>query len=206
MLAFTASTIIKKFYPTITQSSARISSTKGSHMECEPSAFPTCKYGLHTNKSPSSMVFTQYLGIFSKVTVNTSLRLLETYASPAAFIEADKQEIIDIIRPTARFGLIYARNKYNAVIQAAAVARRIIHTLALQSISTSRTGEAKNLVLRNYYLKKYESKPKLVAMGAVSHKVCNMIFAILRDNKPFETINPDDHIKQYNAAKCDKAA
>ncbi|SET63149.1 hypothetical protein SAMN04487772_1411, partial [[Clostridium] polysaccharolyticum] len=27
------------------------------------------------------------------------------------------------------------------------------------------------------------AKPKLVAMGAVSHKVCNMIFAILRDNK-----------------------
>ena len=30
-------------------------------------------------------------------------------------------------------------------------------------------------------LKKCDSKPKLVAMGAVSHKVCNMIFAILRD-------------------------
>ena len=37
-------------------------------------------------------------------------------------------------------------------------------------------------VLREYYLKKCDSKPKLVAMGAVSHKVCNMIFAILRDN------------------------
>ncbi|MGP1612948.1 MAG: IS110 family transposase, partial [Catonella sp.] len=50
------------------------------------------------------------------------------------------------------------------------------------------------------------SKPKLVAMGAVSHKVCNMIFAILRDNKPFKIIAPQEHIKQYNAAKCDIAA
>ena len=49
-------------------------------------------------------------------------------------------------------------------------------------------------------------KPKLVAMGAVSHKVCNMIFAILRDNKPFKIIAPQEHIKQYNAAKCDIAA
>ena len=267
------------------------------------------------------MVFPQYLGIFSKVTIDTSLILLETYTSPSAFINADKQEIIDLIRSTARFGLTYACNKYNAIIQAAndadefgyildsnikrirlyigfirkydeeinsilesmhelaaanedtdfvkqirlietfkgagflsamslmgeigdfsafskpkqlfayfgldpavkqsgkfegtkiqmskrgsAIARRVIHTLTLQSISASRTGESKNPVLLDYYLKKCESKPKLVAMGAVSHKVCNMIFAILRDSKPFEIITPQEHIKKYNAAKCDVAA
>ena len=267
------------------------------------------------------MAFPQYLGIFSKVTTNTSLTLLETYTSPSAFIAADRQEIIDTIKSTARFGLAYAQNKYDAIIQAAneandfgyiidsnirrirlyisfirkydeeiasildalhklvdtnestdfvkqihlietfkgagflsavslmeeisdfsafskpkqlfayfgldpavkqsgkfegtkiqmskrgsAIARRVIHTLALQSISTSRTGEAKNPVLRNYYRKKCESKPKLVAMGVVSHKVCNIIFAILRDNKPFEIITPQEHIKQYNADKCDIAA
>ena len=64
------------------------------------------------------MAFPQYLGIFSKVTINTSLTLLETYTSPSAFLEADKQEIIDIIKSTARFGLTYAQNKYNAIIQA----------------------------------------------------------------------------------------
>ena len=267
------------------------------------------------------MAFPQYLGIFSKITINTSLALLETYTSPSAFIETDKQEIIDIIKSTAHFGLKYAQNKYNAIIQAAneanefgyiidsnikrirlyisfirkydeeingilesmhelinanedtdfvkqihlietfkgagflsavslmgeigdfsafskpkqlfayfgldptvkqsdkfegskvqmskrgsAIARRVIHTLALQSISTSRTGEAKNPILRDYYLGKCESKPKLVAMGAVSHKVCNIIFAILRDNKPFEITTPQEHIKQYNAAKCGIAA
>ena len=87
-----------------------------------------------------------------------------------------------------------------------AIARRVIHTLTLQSIRISRNGEAKNPVLREYYLKKCDSKPKLVAMGAVSHKVCNMIFAILRDNKPFKIIAPQEHIKQYNAAKCDMTA
>ncbi len=267
------------------------------------------------------MAFPQYLGIFSKITINTSLALLETYTSPSAFIETDKQEIIDIIKSTAHFGLKYAQNKYNAIIRAAneanefgyiidsnikrirlyisfirkydeeingilesmhglinanedtdfvkqvhlietfkgagflsavslmgeigdfsafskpkqlfayfgldptvkqsdkfegskvqmskrgsAIARRVIHTLALQSISTSRTGEAKNPILRDYYLGKCESKPKLVAMGAVSHKVCNIIFAILRDNKPFEITTPQEHIKQYNAAKCGIAA
>jgi hypothetical protein len=33
-----------------------------------------------------------------------------------------------------------------------------------------------------------------------------MIFAILRDNKPFKIIAPQEHIKQYNSAKCDIAA
>ena len=65
------------------------------------------------------MAFPQYLGIFSKVTTNTSLTLLDTYTSPDAFLKADKQEIIDSIRSTARFGITYAENKYNAIIQAA---------------------------------------------------------------------------------------
>ena len=44
---------------------------------------------------------------------------METYTSPSAFIEADKQEIIDTIKSIARFGLTYAQNKYHAIIQAA---------------------------------------------------------------------------------------
>ena len=267
------------------------------------------------------MAFPQYIGIFSKVTVNTSLVLLETYTSPKAFIEAEEQEVIGIIKSTARFGLTYAKNKYNAIIKAAndankfgciscsniirirlyislirkydeeisrlletmkqlvkanedtefvrqlklietfkgagflsaislmseigdfsafkkpkqlfayfgldpavkqsgkfegtkvkmskrgsAIARRVIHVLTLQSISPARNGNAKNPVLREYYLKKCESKPKLVAMGAVSHKVCNMIFAILRDGKPFEIITPQEHIRQYNSSKSNTAA
>lgn len=265
------------------------------------------------------MAFPQYLGIFSKITTNTSLTLLENYTSPDAFIDADETEIIDSITSTARFGIAYARNKYQSIIQAAneakkfgymlesnikririyinfirkydeeikgildslhelvasnedtafvkqirllesfkgagflsavslmseigdfsafskpkqlfayfgldpavkqsgkfegtkvqiskrgsAIARRVIHTLTLQSISLSRTGDAKNPVLREYYLKKCESKPKLVAMGAVSHKVCNIIFAMLRDTKPFEIITPQEHIKQYNDITCGK--
>ena len=55
------------------------------------------------------------------MTVNgrVSLTLLETYTSPSVFLEADKQEIIDVIKSTARFGLAYAENKYHAIIQAA---------------------------------------------------------------------------------------
>jgi len=267
------------------------------------------------------MVFPQYLKIFSKITTNTALTLLEKYTSPEAFLSASKEEIVDSIRSTARFGLTYAENKYNAIIQAAndahtfgysvssnfkrillyirfirnydvevasvlsdmhelvdanettnfvkqvrlvesykgagflsavslmgeigdfssfrspkqlfayfgldpavkqsgqfegtkismskrgsRIARRIIHTMALISISKNRDGSAKNPVLRDYYLKKCQAKPKMVALGAVMHKVCNIVFAILRDEKEFTIITPEDHQMNYLRAKCDKAA
>ena len=238
------------------------------------------------------MVFPQYLKIFSKITVNTALTLLENFTSPDAFLNASKDEIIASIRSTARFGTLYAEKKYNAIIQAASdakafgysvnsnfkrillyirfirqydeeistilsdmhevvdanedtsfvkqihliesfkgagflsavslmgeigdfsafkspkqlfayfgldpavkqsgkfdgtkvnmskrgsrIARRVIHTMALVSIALNRNGSANNPVLREYYLKKCQSKPKMVALGAIMHKVCNIVFA-----------------------------
>lgn len=267
------------------------------------------------------MVFPQYLKIFSKITTNIAMTLLEKYTSPDAFLTAPKDEIINSIRLTARFGLTYAYDKYNAIIEAAndaktfgyavssnfkrirlylsfirkydeeiasilsdmhdivdaheatdfvkqihliesykgagflsavslmaeigdfsafnspkqlfayfgldpsvkqsgkfngtkismskrgsRVARRVIHTMALISISRNKDGSAKNPVLRDYYLLKCQSKPKMVALGAVMHKVCNIVFAILRDEKKFEIITPEEHQKNYRKAKCGFAA
>jgi len=267
------------------------------------------------------MVFPQYLNVFSKITTNTALTLLEKYTSPDAFLSASKDDIINSIRSTARFGIIYAQNKYNAIIQAAndakafghsvssnfkrihlyirfirqydkeissilsdmhelvntnedtefvkqihliesfkgagflsavslmgeigdfsafrspkqlfayfgldpavkqsgkfngtkinmskrgsRIARRVIHTMALISIGINRNGSVNNPVLREYYLKKCQSKPKMVALGAVMHKVCNIVFAILRDEKEFEIITPKEHQMNYLKAKCDIAA
>lgn len=277
----------------------------------------------YVNKLQSElrMVFPQYLKIFSKITTNTAMTLLEKYTSPDAFLSASKDEIIDSIRATARFGATYATNKYNAIIQAAnaattfghsvssnfkrirlyisfirkydeevssilsdmhklvdanesndfvkqihliesikgagflsavslmseigdfsafnspkqifayfgldpavkqsgnfngtkisiskrgsRIARRVIHTIALISISKKKDGSAKNPVIRDYYLKKCESKPKMVALGAVMHKVCNIVFAILRDEREYKIITPEEHQKNYLKAKCDIAA
>jgi hypothetical protein len=63
--------------------------------------------------------FPQYTGIFSKVTVQTSLALLEKYPSPADFLSAKKSSVIKIIRNTARFGKTYAEEKYQSIIVAA---------------------------------------------------------------------------------------
>ncbi len=78
--------------------------------------------------------------------------------------------------------------------------------MALVSIALNRNGSANNLVLREYYLRKCQSKPKMVALGAIMHKVCNIVFAILRDKKEFEIITPEEHQMNYLKAKCDIAA
>jgi transposase len=78
------------------------------------------------------------------------------------------------------------------------IARRAIFAVALACIRTKRNGEAINPVLQAYYKKKTESKPKKVTLGAVMHKICNFIFAVLRDEKPYEIRTPEEHCKNYN--------
>jgi len=96
--------------------------------------------------------------------------------------------------------------KINMSKRGSRIARRVLHTMALISISKNQNGSAKNPVLRDYYLKKCEAKPKMVALGAVMHKVCNIVFAILRDEKEFQIITPEEHQKNYLKARCDIAA
>lgn len=71
--------------------------------------------------------------------------------------------------------------------------RRVLFTAALASIRTTRKGDAINPVLRDYYHKKCENKKKKVALVAVMHKLLHYIFAVLRDEKPFEFRSPEDH-------------
>jgi len=256
--------------------------------------------------------FPGYIGIFSKVTVKTSLALLEKYPSATEFLSAKKSSVVKIIRKTGKFGKTYAETKYQAIVEAvkaagvfghfvpsnstqirlyvsfikkydeeiagvlalmrkfaddhadelfvrqiklietipgagflsavtvvceigdfsvftspkqlvayfgidpsvkqsgnftgtnvkmskrgSAVARRAIFTIAVVSIGVSRKGIANNQVLREYYLNKCKSKVKMVAIGAVMHKVCNIIFAVLRDSKDFSVISNEEHIKMY---------
>ena len=84
-------------------------------------------------------------------------------------------------------------------------ARRSIYMLALQSVSLRKNGEPKNPVLREFYLEKCKSKAKMIALGAIMHKVCNIIFAVLRDEKPFVFITPTEHREQFTATKTNAA-
>ena len=57
-----------------------------------------------------------------------------------------------------------------------------------------------NPVIYDYYMRKCANKKKIVSVGALMHKICNIIFAMLRDNKPFELITPEKHCESYKGA------
>lgn len=80
------------------------------------------------------------------------------------------------------------------------IARRVLHTIAIQTVGTTKKGIAKNPVLRNFYHKKLEEgKARLVALVAVSHKICNIIYAMLRDHQPYVMKTPEQHRQDYNS-------
>jgi len=77
--------------------------------------------------------------------------------------------------------------------------------LALNNLKIDKgSGMLVNPVIHSYYANKCKAKKKNVAVGAVMQKICNIIFAMLRDNKTFEVITPQEHCKQYLAAHPDK--
>ena len=81
------------------------------------------------------------------------------------------------------------------------LARRILHMVALNNLKIDKgTKTPVNPVIHSYYADKCKSKKKNVAVGAVMHKICNIIFAMLRDHKPFKIITPQEHCEQYLAA------
>ena len=84
-------------------------------------------------------------------------------------------------------------------------ARRSFYVLALQSVSLRKNGEPKNPVIRSFYQEKCKYKAKTTALGAVMHKLCNIVFAVLRDEKPFELISPQKHCQRYQAASGNAA-
>lgn len=63
--------------------------------------------------------FPAYLNVFSKVTTQTSLKLLEAYPLAADMLAASKDELVETICCTARFGEKYALAKYDAICAAA---------------------------------------------------------------------------------------
>lgn len=269
--------------------------------------------------------FPAYLQVFSKVTTQSSLKLLSTYPLASDMLAAPKDELVGIIRNTARFGGKYALDKYDAILAAArdaavfgrslpsnavrirlyidsyrehqkhldaimealhesmdnlqgtpvhgricllqslpgvgflsavvlmaemgsfdlfsapkklyayfgldpavkqsgkfagdkihmskrgsSLARRVLHMVALNNLKVDKgTKTPVNPVIYDYYIRKCTAKKKSVAVGAVMHKICNIIFAMLRDSRPFEIITPQEHCRRYACAhpnETDKAA
>lgn len=74
--------------------------------------------------------------------------------------------------------------------------RRALFYAARVSIS-SPSGKTINPVLRAFYSKKCETKPKMVALVAVMRKLVLYIFAVIRNGKPYQMTTPEEHSLTY---------
>ena len=77
------------------------------------------------------------------------------------------------------------------------IGRRALYAAALACIRTNRNGVPINKVLLDYYQVNLNGKKPKVALVAIMHKIINYIFAVLRNQTPFELRDPRIHKQMY---------
>lgn len=77
------------------------------------------------------------------------------------------------------------------------IGRRALYAVALASIRSSRNGVPINKVLLEYYQTNLKGKKAKVALVAIMHKILNFIFAVLRNQTPFEQRDPKLHKQMF---------
>lgn len=77
--------------------------------------------------------------------------------------------------------------------------RSALYMAALLSVTKYKNGKYANKVLYDYYHMKRESKPGNVALGAVMHKLVRIIYSVLKNQKEFVMITPEQQCKMYES-------
>ena len=77
------------------------------------------------------------------------------------------------------------------------IGRRALYAVALASIRHNRNGSPINKVLLEYYQVNLKGKKAKVALVAIMHKILNYIFAVLRNQTPFEMRDPQIHKQMF---------
>ncbi|NOV59936.1 IS110 family transposase [Clostridium beijerinckii] len=77
------------------------------------------------------------------------------------------------------------------------IGRRALYSVALASIRNNRNGVPINKVLLDYYQINLKGKKPKIALVAIMHKIINYIFAVLRNQTPFEQRDPKIHKQMF---------
>lgn len=64
------------------------------------------------------VIFPSYSTIFSNITGKTSIAILKEYSSPEAILNADKNELIELISSNSRKGQVHSEKIYKKLIDA----------------------------------------------------------------------------------------
>lgn len=77
------------------------------------------------------------------------------------------------------------------------IGRRALYAVALASIRNNRNGVPINKILLDYYQINMKGKKPKIALVAIMHKIINYIFAVLRNQTPFEQRDPKIHKQMF---------
>jgi len=98
--------------------------------------------------------------------------------------------------PSQRQSGVFSGSKNKLSKRGSAYARAALHMVAVTAVISQAKRPARNPVLAAYYMEKCKTKPTQVALCAIMHKISNIIFAVLRDQKPFELRQPEQHARR----------
>ena len=149
------------------------------------------------NKSESFVQQIEYLDSINGVGFLSAVTLMCEIGDFAAFSKPKQLFAYFGIDPSVSESGKFKGTENKMSKRGTRIGRRVLYSIALASIRVKKNGVAINPVLHEYYQKKKESKPKKVVLEAVMHKISNVIFAVLRDSKPYELKTPEEHRKQY---------
>lgn len=98
--------------------------------------------------------------------------------------------------PSQRQSGTFSDSKNKLSKRGSAYVHAALHMAAVTAVIPQAQRRASNPVLAAFYEEKRRTKPPQVAMSAVMHKISNIIFAVLRDQKPFELRQPEEHTRR----------
>lgn len=133
------------------------------------------------------------IGFISAVSLIAEMGDFSRFRSPKAFVAFFG------VDPTVKESGKFKGNQNRMSKRGTKLGRRVLFTAAMASIRKNRKGDAINPVLKDYYDSKTVSKKKKVALVAVMHKLLQYIYAVLRDQKPYELRLPDAHWESRQA-------
>ena len=104
--------------------------------------------------------------------------------------------------PTERQSGSFRGTKNKLSKRGSPYARAALHMGVVNSICKRGKDSAANPVLLSYYEKKCKNKPAKVAQAASMHKLVFIVFAVLRDQMPFELKTPEQHAVEQGFVKA----
>lgn len=77
--------------------------------------------------------------------------------------------------------------------------RKALYIAAIISVRKAPNGKCVNPVIYDYYQEKIKSKSRKQALGAVMNKLVRIIFSVLKNNRSFVLITPEEQVALYRS-------